>query len=70
MDAVYTYDAAGRMASIYTGDSTGQTFDGDGRRMKTSECTFNEETRQWDCVDKYYIRSSVLGGEVISEIDA
>ena len=54
----YTYDAAGRM--IFTsGGNLNQFFDGDSRRVKTNEPN----------LVTYYLRSSVLGGQVIEEFD-
>ena len=54
----YSYDAANRMVFI-SGGSVNQFFDGDGRRAKTTEPN----------VVTYYLRSSVLGGQVIEELD-
>ena len=56
----YTYDAAGRMlASSQTGKNITQAFDGDGQRVKFVENT----------TTTFYVTSSVLGGQVISEVD-
>jgi len=54
----YTLDAAGRIVFI-SGGSVNQFFDGDGQRVKTTEPN----------VVTYYLRSSVLGGQVIEELD-
>ena len=57
-----TYDAAGRTNTVtWTyGGQFSQSFDGDGQRVKTAEA--NSVT--------YYLRSTVLGGEVIEELNA
>ncbi len=56
----YSYDAAGRMASAtQPGKTIYQSFDGDGLRGKWNE----------NGVVTYYVRSSVLGGQVIIELD-
>jgi hypothetical protein len=54
----YTYDAAGRMIAV-SGGNLGQYFDGDGQRVKTTEPN----------IVTYYVRSTVLGGSVIAELD-
>jgi YD repeat-containing protein len=68
--ASYLYDAAGQMISVGVDNSTTQSFDGDGQRVKTVEETFNEYTWQYQYETKYYIRSSMLGGRVITEMNA
>lgn len=56
----YTYDAAGRqLTANQPGKSISQSYDGDGERTKWVE---NGATT-------YYIRSSALGGSVITELD-
>jgi YD repeat-containing protein len=56
----YTYDSAGMMlTSSETGKNITQGFDGDGQRVKFVE---NSTTT-------YYVRSSVLGGQTITEVD-
>jgi YD repeat-containing protein len=55
----YSYDAAGRMVFVSSG-SLNQFFDGDGQRVKSTEP--NDVT--------YYVRSSLLNGQVIAELDA
>jgi len=68
----YIYDAAGQISSF--GDAypymTDQHFDGDGRRLKTLQRSYNPNTHQWTTEKvTYYIHSSVLG-ELISEVSA
>jgi hypothetical protein len=56
----FTYDATGQHATAsYGGYSLQQGFDGDGLRFKKNE---NGDIT-------YYIRSSVLGGQVIAEVN-
>ncbi len=57
----FSYDATGQQAtSSYSGYSLTQGYDGDGLRAKKTE---NGGT-------KYYLRSSVLGGQVVAETDS
>ena len=57
----HVYDAAGRTKSITwsTGDQFNQFFDADGQRVKTVESN----------ITIYYLRSTVLGGKVIEELN-
>lgn len=68
-DAWYAYDAAGHTITVGMDSTTTQTFDGDGQSVKTVESVFNEQTWTYDNTTKLYVRSSVLGGQVISEMD-
>lgn len=55
----FTYDATGQQATAaFSGYSLQQSYDGDGRRVKKVE---NGSTT-------YYLRSSVLGGQIVAEI--
>src|SRR5712692_8634062 len=54
----FTYDATGQQAYA-SGSALTQNYDGDGLRVKKTE---NGAT-------KYYLRSTILGGQVIAEID-
>jgi RHS repeat-associated protein len=54
----FTYDATGQQATA-SYMSVQQSYDGDGLRVKKTE---NGTTR-------YYLRSSVLGGQVVAEMD-
>jgi RHS repeat-associated protein len=55
----FTYDATGQQASAsYSGYSLIQSYDGNGLRVKKND---NGATT-------YYLRSSVLGGQVVAEI--
>lgn len=68
----YYYDAAGNAYSFGDWDSymTDQTFDGDGRRLKTLLRSYDVNTNQWTTEDvTYYITSSVLGA-LVSEVTA
>jgi RHS repeat-associated protein len=55
----YTYDATGQQAYA-SGTGLTQSYDGDGLRVKKVE----------NGVTTYYLRSSVLGGQVVCELDA
>ncbi|MFZ0063270.1 MAG: RHS repeat-associated core domain-containing protein, partial [Pyrinomonadaceae bacterium] len=55
----FTYDATGQQATA-SGNSITQTYDGDGLRAKKTE----------NGTITYYLRSSVLGGQVISELNS
>jgi YD repeat-containing protein len=56
----YTYDAAGRTTSTsWTGGYFNEFHDGDGRRVKAAQPN----------LATYYLRSTVLGGQVIEELN-
>ena len=55
----FTYDATGQQATAsYGGYSLQQSYDGDGLRVKKND----------NGAQTYYLRSSVLGGQVVAEI--
>jgi RHS repeat-associated protein len=55
----FTYDATGQQATAsYSGYSLQQSYDGDGLRVKKND----------NGAQTYYLRSSVLGGQVVAEI--
>lgn len=57
----FTYDATGQQATAsYGGYSLQQNYDGDGLRVKKSD----------NGTITYYVRSSVLGGQVVAEANA
>ncbi len=67
----YTFDAAGRnvttaniLVNQFVGGEVSQTRDGDGLEIK------REETRQGTTTIGYRLRSSVLGGQVVTELNA
>jgi hypothetical protein len=66
----YTYDAGGRISTFGDGETyeTDQQLDGEGRRIKSVQRRYDQETEQW-ATEKttYYIHSSVIG-QVISEV--
>jgi YD repeat-containing protein len=53
----YTYDATGQQATRL-GTNLSQSYDGDGKRVKKTDSGDNV----------YYLRSTVLGGQVVAEI--
>jgi RHS repeat-associated protein len=56
----FTYDATGQAATAsYSGYLLQQNYDGNGLRVKKSE----------NATPTYYLRSSVLGGQVVAEIN-
>lgn len=56
----FTYDATGQQASAGSGGYTlQQSYDGDGRRVQKTENGYVT----------YYLRSTVLGGQVVAEMD-
>ena len=67
------YDAAGQMVSSVTTDNFASRFyDGNGREIKRQSFSRVEtaELSYWEFREiKYYVRSSVLGGEVVSEVN-
>src|SRR6185437_8310903 len=57
----HTYDAAGRSTSTtWTSGSFNEFYDGDGRRIKATQPN----------VVTYYLRSSILGGQVVEELNS
>jgi hypothetical protein len=72
-DAAYTYDAAGEMRTAGTYEpqsTTTRGLDGDGQQLKTVESTYQEATQSWTTTTTYYLPSSVLGGNVLTELSA
>ena len=69
---INTYDAAGQTIHLempsYQTSNAMFGLDGDGRQVKTDEITWNEELETEVTETKYYLRSSVLGGQVLTEI--
>ncbi len=66
-----TYDAAGRSIKMVrpVEKEIERFYSGEGREVKRKEKTFYND--DWVIKPtKYFIRSSVLGGEVVSEVDA
>jgi RHS repeat-associated protein len=53
----YTYDVTGQQATA-SGTNLSQSYDGDGKRVKKTDSGDNV----------YYLRSTVLGGQVVAEI--
>jgi len=66
----YAYDAAGRNVYVETPSLTTatMTYDGDGRQVKTVE-TWVDENFDTQSDSKYYVRSTVLGGQSLAEVD-
>ena len=57
----FTYDATGQQATAsYSGYSLQQSYDGDGLRVKKND----------NGTVTYYLRSSVLGGQVVAEMNS
>ncbi|MDT4956163.1 MAG: hypothetical protein QOJ02_4301 [Acidobacteriota bacterium] len=67
----YLYDASGNVTSFgdFAEVKTNQVFDGEGRRVRSEEWKFNESVWQSQSVT-YYLTSSVLGGAVVTELEA
>jgi len=71
-DYQYTYDAAGRGSTSTGAKNIWQYFDGDGQRVKSRETgLINPGTDFEQPYDRitYFLRSSVLGGQVITELN-
>ena len=67
----FTYDAAGRVRSFGDEDpyKTEQEFDGNGNKVKTFARRWDEATEQFVTQKiTYYISSTVLGGQVVTEL--
>ena len=73
-DNTATYNAAGQIAIYETSDgetSAERKYDGDGREAKRiqSNVTWDGSVSATETKNKYYIRSTVLGGATLSEAD-
>ncbi len=72
--ATSVYNAAGQMIRSKTAHTDAlRRYDGSGREIKRRIANFHETANSLDWViqpTKYYIRSSVLGNEVVSEVRA
>jgi len=71
----YGFDAAGRtvQVSTYQTDQSTQFYDGDGQVLKQVDYGWNDQTNDYSTTPGIYkvlIRSSVLGGQVVSEADS
>jgi hypothetical protein len=68
----YSYDAAGRSSYLEMSGPTlptaAMTYDGEGRQVKTVE-TWVDENFETFSETKYYVRSTVLGGQLLAELD-
>ena len=70
-DATYSFDAAGNIATVATYDpqsTTARTPDGYGQQVKTVTSTFIESSQTLESKTKHYVRSTVLGGKVLTEL--
>ena len=65
----YEYDAAGRAVNLTTATPTNLAYDGDGRQVKSAETVYDPQTETETTTTKYYVRSTVLGGKVLTEIE-
>jgi len=74
------YDAAGRLALYHTWLASarerevGRIYNGDGREEKRTERNYSEtepEVWEWEVeAPRYYIRSTVLGGDVVTDVNS
>ncbi|HSD47972.1 MAG TPA: hypothetical protein VLB87_15195, partial [Pyrinomonadaceae bacterium] len=69
--SVYQYNAAGEnnYVEISGLNTATMAYDGDGRQIKTVE-TFVNENQTLQSEPKYYIRSTLLQGQVLAEVDS
>ena len=73
IDVTYSYDAAGEIRTVGTFEpqsTTTRSSDGEGRQVKTVEATFNESSQTWTTATTYYLHSTVLSGQVLTEMAA
>jgi YD repeat-containing protein len=78
----YTLDAAGQVRNVDSlstvqnpivgkdPSSTTSSTDGDGLQVKTTNTVFELRTQFQHTTTTYYVRSSMLGGQVVSEVTA
>ena len=64
----YTYNSAGQIALLDAASDTTQSFDGNGLRVKTSETAVINGQATTEVT--YYVRSTVLGGQVLTEMNS
>jgi YD repeat-containing protein len=65
-----TFDAAGHLVEKATEDLVRRYYDGTGKEAKRSILTWDDGTSAWVVqTSNYFIRSSVLGGQLITEAD-
>jgi YD repeat-containing protein len=64
----YAYDAAGRVTNVQTEGSTTLSMDGEGRQVKSVTVAYDESTQTNMTTIKFYVRSTVLGGQVLTEL--
>ncbi|MGZ5483994.1 MAG: hypothetical protein ACXWID_18710, partial [Pyrinomonadaceae bacterium] len=69
-NATYSYNSAGQITVVqqFGMDNTAQGFDGNGMRVKTTETTFTNGQPSTEV--RYYVRSTVLGGQVVTEMNS
>jgi hypothetical protein len=70
-ETLTTFDALGHaVRTTVTGQAESMAFyDGDGEQIKLTSSTRDSETGVWTTEPtKYYIRSTVMGGAVVSEV--
>jgi hypothetical protein len=71
VDATYTYDATGEIRTVGTYEpqsTTTRGLDGAGQQVRTVESTFNETSQAWTTTTTYYVHSTVLGRQVLTEL--
>ncbi|HSS22564.1 MAG TPA: hypothetical protein VLL54_21005 [Pyrinomonadaceae bacterium] len=71
-DLTYSYDAAGEIRTAGTSQpqsTTTRGLDGDGQQVRTVESTYDETSQTWTSVTVYYLHSTVLGGQVLTEVN-
>ena len=68
-NTAYTYDAAGSVDTVTSGTSTVLGTDGDGQQVKSTETVYDPQSGQTTTTTRYYVRSTVLAGEVLTEFE-
>jgi hypothetical protein len=66
----YEYDAAGRANTVWSSSTATLGLDGDGQQVKSAETVYDPQTQTDVTTTKYYLRSTVLGGEVLTELES
>ncbi len=67
-----TYDAAGRLTKLNSESNITQSYDGNSKVVKRATETYSEDQNgngSWTTQNKYFIRSSVMGGQTVTEVD-
>lgn len=55
--------------TVWSGSSAVLGLDGDGRQVRSAETVYDPQTQTETTTTKYFVRTTVLGGEVLTELE-